>query len=237
MHSGASVNAVTKSGTNKFSGNGFEFLRDRRFNATSPFAAIGPDGKRVDDGLKRNQFGGTFGGPIVRDKLFFFGAYQGTILRQLPADNIQFVPTPQMLAGDFTAFASPACNGGTADQPGAPFVGNRIDPALFSPAALNITKKLPTTTDPCGQITYASTQNQDDHQPIVRVDYQLSQKQSIFGRYLGTRITIPPGYSGEGGNILTSNTAGSYNLLHSVSVGDTMVLSSALVNSVRATIN
>ncbi len=56
MHSGASVNAVTKSGTNQFHGNAFEFLRHHRFNATSPFAAIGKDGKRADDGLKRNQY-------------------------------------------------------------------------------------------------------------------------------------------------------------------------------------
>jgi hypothetical protein len=237
MHSGAAVSAVTKSGTNRFTGTAFEFLRDHRFNATSPFAVIGPDGKRQDDGLRRNQFGGTMGGPIVRDKLFFFGAYQGTIRRQLPADNIQFIPTPQMVAGDFTAFASPACNGGRQITLNAPFAGNRIDPARFSPAALAIVKRLPTTTDPCGQATYASTQNQDDHQPVVRVDYQLNQNQSIFGRYLGTRITIPPGYGGAGSNILTSNTAGSYNLLHSASVGETMVLSSTLVNSVRATIN
>jgi len=59
MHSGASVNAVTKSGTNNLHGNGFEFLRDHRFNATNPFAAIDPKtGKRRDDGLLRNQFGG-----------------------------------------------------------------------------------------------------------------------------------------------------------------------------------
>ena len=237
MHSGASVNAVTKSGTNNFNGTVFEFVRDRHFNATSPFAAVDPaTGKRKDDGLKRNQFGGTLGGPIVRDKLFFFGAYQGTILRQLPADNIQFVPTAQMLAGDFTAYASAACNGGRALNLAAPFVGNRIDPSRFSPAALNIIKKLPATTDPCGQTTYASTQNEDDHQPVARVDYQLSQKQSIFGRYLGTRIIIPPGYT-DGGNILTSNTAGSYNLMHSASVGDTMVLSQNLVNAVRGTVN
>ena len=237
MHSGASVSAVTRSGTNRFAGTVFEFVRDRHFNATSPFAAIGPDGKRKDDGLKRNQFGGTMGGPIVRDKLFFFGAYQGTIRRQLPATNIQFIPTPQMVAGDFTAFASAACNGGRQINLAAPFAGNRIDPARFSPAALNLIKRLPTTTDPCGQITYESSENQDEHQPIARLDYQLSHGQSIFGRYLGTRITIPPGYGGGTANILTSNTAGSYNLLHSVSIGDTMVLSQALVNSVRATIN
>ena len=77
MHSGASVNAVTKSGTNRFSGNVFEFLRDHRFNATNPFALKRPDGKRQDDGLVRNQFGGTLGGPIVRNKLFFFGGLPG----------------------------------------------------------------------------------------------------------------------------------------------------------------
>src|SRR5215216_3829217 len=110
MHSGASVNAVTKSGTNSFHGNAFEFLRDHRFNARNPFSAVGPDGKRLDDGLKRSQFGGTIGGPIVNDKLFFFGAYQGTIVRQRPADQKAFVPTAAMLAGDFTAFASPDCN-------------------------------------------------------------------------------------------------------------------------------
>src|SRR6185503_19400044 len=78
MHSGAAVNAVTKSGTNRITGNMFEFVRDRRFNATNPFAQIGPDGKPTDDGLHRNQFGGTIGGPIVRNQLFFFGAVQGT---------------------------------------------------------------------------------------------------------------------------------------------------------------
>ena len=100
---GAAVNAVTKSGTNRLTGNVFEFVRDRRFNATNPFAQIGPDGKRVDDGLQRNQFGGTLGGPIVQNKLFFFGAFQGTTVRQQPAANIARVPTAAMLAGDFTA--------------------------------------------------------------------------------------------------------------------------------------
>ena len=128
MRSGASVNAVTKSGTNNFHGNLFEFLRDKRFNATSRFAPIGPDGKRKDDGLSRHQFGGTFGGPIVRDRLFFFGGYQGTYLNQAPNDNVAYVPTAAMLAGDFTAFASPACNNGRQIVLRPPFVNNQIDP-------------------------------------------------------------------------------------------------------------
>ena len=77
MRSAASVNAVTKSGTNTLHGNLFEFLRDRHFNAKSPFAAVGPDGKKFDDGLKRNQFGGTVGGPITRDRTFYFLAFEG----------------------------------------------------------------------------------------------------------------------------------------------------------------
>jgi hypothetical protein len=97
IHSGAAVNAVTKSGTNTFHGNAFEFVRDRRFNATNPFSSIGPNGKRVDDGLNRNQFGGTFGGPLVRNKLFFFGGYQATRVRQQPAANIAWVPPTRCL--------------------------------------------------------------------------------------------------------------------------------------------
>ena len=116
MHSGASVNAVTKSGTNNLHGNAFEFLRDKRFNAKEFFAAIGPDGKKQDDGLRRNQYGGTLGGPVVQSKLFFFGAYQGTATRQRPSSNISRVPTAAMMAGDFTAFTSPACNGGRPDR-------------------------------------------------------------------------------------------------------------------------
>src|SRR5688572_1380181 len=147
----ASHNAVHKPGTNNAHGHLFEFYRDKRFNATSRFAPVGPDGKRQDDGLLRHQFGGTLGGPIVRDKLFFFGGYQGTYLRQAPNDNLAFVPTAAMLAGDFTAFASPACNQGRAIALRPPFVNNRVDPALFSPAAVNLARRLPSATDPCGE--------------------------------------------------------------------------------------
>src|SRR5712691_1484828 len=182
MHAAASVNAVTKSGTNKFHGNAFEFLRDRRLNATSPFASIGPDDKREDDGLMRNQFGGTLGGPIARDQLFFFGGYQGTALRFRPANRIAWVPTAQMLAGDFTTFASPACTGGRPVNLGGGFVNNRIDPALFSPAALNLARRLPTTTDPCGQITFSTTDDSNEGQAIGRIDYHWSANHSVFGR-------------------------------------------------------
>ena len=237
MHTGASVNAVTKSGTNSFHGNGFEFLRDRRLNATSPFAVVGPDGERQDDGLLRNQFGGTIGGPIARDKLFFFGGYQGTGLRFRPADQIAWVPTAQMIAGDFTAFASPACNGGRQVNLGGGFVGNRINPALFSPAALNLTRRLPATTDPCGQITFSTTDDSNEGQGIGRIDYQMTSDHSVFGRYMATFIKKAPAYQGGSDNVLKAVSPGIDNLAHTLTLGDTMIFGPTLVNSIRVAYN
>jgi hypothetical protein len=236
MHSGASVNAVTKSGTNSFHGNGFEFVRDHNFNSTSPFALVGRDGKRLDDGLKRNQFGGTLGGPIARDKLFFFGAYQGTSVKQRPADNKAFVPTAAMMAGDFTAFASPACNGGRQLALRAPFVNNTINPALFSPAAVNLAKRLPTTTDPCGEVTYVTSNDSTQGQAVGRIDYQLTTNRTLFGRYMATFHHEPAPFS-KSQNVLTTGTPGLDNLAQALAVGDTWVMGNNMVNSLRFAFN
>jgi Carboxypeptidase regulatory-like domain/TonB dependent receptor-like, beta-barrel len=243
IHSGAAVNAVTKSGTNSLHGNAFEFVRDRRFNATNPFASIGPNGKRVDDGLQRNQFGGTLGGPLVRNKLFFFGGYQATVVRQQPAANIAWVPSAQMLAGDFTAFASPACNGGRQIALRGGFVDNRVNPALFSPAALNLVKYLPKTTDPCGQVTYTLRNDSDERQYVGRVDYQRTADDTIFGRYVATKFDKPiPMREGDTALSLydasnNSNVLGFDALAHSLAIGDTHVFGSNTVNSLRFTYN
>src|SRR4030095_15459527 len=147
---------------------------------------IGRDGKRRDDGLLRNQPGATLGGPIVQDRLFFFGGYQGTYLRRTEPDRISYVPTAAMLAGDFTTFASPACNAGRQLALKAPFVNNRIDPSQFSHAALFIAGKLPKADDECGKITYSVPVDSNEWQSVGKVDYQWSTNHTIFGRYLGT---------------------------------------------------
>ncbi len=237
IHSGASVNAVTRSGTNSFHGNLFEVLRDRRFNATDPFALIGPDGKRVDDGLTRHQFGGTLGGPIVRDKLFFFGGYQGTRLRQTPSSEIAYVPTAAMLAGDFTAFASAACQGRPVELR-APFVNNRVNPTLFSPAALNLASRLPKTEDPCGEITFSTSDNNDQGQTVGRVDFQWTANHSLFGRYMATSFKKPAPFSEQPDNVLTTGTApGLDNLAQSAAAGSTAVFGNNTVNSLRFAFN
>ena len=173
MRSGGAVNAVTKSGTNQFHGDGFEFVRNYEFNARNFFAA-------QRDSLKRNQYGGTLGGPIRQNKLFFFGGYQGTKTRSDPATTFAFVPTPAMLAGDFTTFASPACNAGKQVNLAGPFVGNKVNPALFSTPAMNIAAKLPSGQDACGKITYGLISKTDQYQNVGKVDYQTSPKHTLF---------------------------------------------------------
>src|SRR5437867_7580537 len=166
FHAAGAVNVVTKAGSNDFHGDVFEFVRNKIFNARNPYA----DEK---DGLERNQFGGVLGGPIVSNKLFFFGGYQGTIQRSAPRSLVAYVPTPQMLAGDWTTFASAACQGAGALTLRAPFVNNRISPTEFSPAAMVLaTKYLPVPTDGCGRAAYARKGNADEKFFVDRLDWQ-----------------------------------------------------------------
>jgi len=239
MHSGAAVNAVTKSGTNTFRGDAFEFLRHHSFNATDPFGTKNPDGSRKDDGLKRNQYGATIGGPIKTDRLFFFFGYQGTNTSVLPTDSRAFVPTAAMLAGDFTAFASAACNAGVPRNLGAPFVGNRVSPALFSPAALNITARLPTTTDPCGLLQYGLPSATDEGQYVSKVDYTINAKHTLFGRYVATTQFSPPPYTLESAqqNVLTTRVGGRDNKAQTFTLGENYVISPTTLNAVRFAYN
>jgi hypothetical protein len=231
QHSAAAVNAVTKSGGNAFHGDAFEFLRNGALNARDFFAAS-------RDTLKRNQFGGTAGGPIRRDKLFFFLGYQGTKQRSDPSNGIAFIPTAAMQGGDFTAFASPACNGDRQLNlsTSSGFINNTIAPSLLSPAALRIMKYYPPTSDPCGKEIYGSGANSDEHLGLARLDNQISQKHSIFGRYYGAHLVNPSPYK-EGGNPLALNNAGINAFDESIAIGDTYLIDSSTVNSFHATFN
>ena len=99
-YTGGLINVVTKSGTNQFHGNAFEFLRNTDFDAANFYAA----GSR--GAYHQNQFGGTFGGPINRDKIFFFADYQGNRLIQGVTQIINGAPSAATEGGDFSALAS-----------------------------------------------------------------------------------------------------------------------------------
>jgi hypothetical protein len=225
--SGGQISAVTKSGTNDYHGSAFEFVRNYSFNARNPFAT-------TRDDLKRNQFGGTFGGPVLKNKLFFFAGYQGTETRTAGTGNVTFVPTAAMMAGDFTAFASPACNGGRAISLSAPFVGNRISPSQFSAPAVKVANMLPQTADPCGRIVYNIPLKPSEYQIVDKVDYQQSAKHSIFQRYIVTRYSTPHPYDLTH-NLLALNTTdgGNEDLAHSFALGSTYLVSPNTINAFR----
>src|SRR5262249_14764600 len=141
------------------------------------------------DPLRRNQFGGILGGPIKRDKLFFFAGFQATRERTAPPDRTAFVPTQAALAGDFSALESGACQSNgkarTIIEPdtGKPFVNSFVTPARFSAPAAALLKFVPTSTDPCGKLLYAIPNPNDENQFISRVDWQQSASRSFFARY------------------------------------------------------
>src|SRR4051794_26796996 len=140
-NAGAVVNVVTKSGTNQWHGDLFEFVRNGAFNARNYFA------NKVDP-LKRNQFGGTIGGPIHKDTSFIFFGYQGTRIRSVNNSTNAIVPTPAMMNGDFSALSKPVVDPTT----GVPFPDQtHIGP--ISPVAVNMATLLPISqANPDGSI-------------------------------------------------------------------------------------
>jgi hypothetical protein len=234
-HSAGVVNAITRSGTNIIHGSGFEFFRDDSMNGRDPFAAIGPDGKRRSDGLNRNQFGGSFGGPIVRDQLFYFAAYQRTRVRRVPTSAFQFVPTAAMLAGDFTTFfASPQCQKPVAALR-APFVDNRVNPATFSPASLKLVSLLGVTSDnPCGQVSFDRVDNNDEHLFTGKVDYNAGPH-TIFARLQYQKYDSPTDFDGT--TPMSFSTSAFENRVYSLAAGATTLLSNTTINAFHATYN
>jgi Carboxypeptidase regulatory-like domain len=188
--SGAIVNVVTRSGTNQFHGSVFDFIRNGDLNARNFFAS------QVDQ-LKRNQFGGSLGGPILKDKLFFFGSYQGTQSRNVSYGNSATVPTAAELHGDFSSVGRQLVNPFTR----APFTNNQIPTSEFAPASVKILGLLPVPTA-SGVTYYSLPDNEHENQFLTRGDYDLT-KHRIYGRYFYARYGKDAVIGTS--NILTSN--------------------------------
>lgn len=231
LHPGAQVEVVTKSGTNQLHGDAFEFVRNGDFNARDFFAA-------TQDTLKRNQFGGTIGGPIRRDKVFGFFGYQGTRIRTAPPSSITFVPTQAVLSGDWSQIESAACQSNgvarTIVNPatGQPFANDFVSPSLYNQQALNLLKYVPATNDPCGRITYAIPEPQSENQYIGRVDWNQSSKNSIFGRYFFADYKSPAAFAN---NFLLTTQRGVLDRSQAVTLGDTYSITPSTLNSAHLT--
>ena len=236
-HIGGLVNAVTRSGTNKFHGSAFEFIRNNYLNATGFFSTCKPVAPATTcsakDTLHQNQFGGTFGGKILRDKLFAFAGYQRTQNKQSQAATSANIPSQANLAGDFSA--SDPTTKLVNPLTGAALVNNQINPALFSPQALALVKYLPVSTDPAGFISYQIPSQVSDNEFVTRVDYTINPKNTLYGRYFIDGYQAPPFFNPS--NILVTSQSGNFQRVQSVTVGEDYVISSKLVNSAHLTLS
>ena len=231
QNSSGVVNVVTKSGTNVLHGNLFEFVRNARFNARNFFSS-----KR--DQLKRNQFGGTFGGPIIKDRLFFFGGYQGTRIRNTRNDVSAYVPTAADLAGDFSAYlngsdpANPLRRQVQIKDPvsGQAFPNNQVPVSRFDPASLAMLKYLPSSIAANGFALYSLPVIQDFNEFIVRTDYSISVNDRLNFRFNKSYYNQPGIFANN--NLLTYSDQtpdSSYN----TAVQETHNFSPTLLNDFR----
>jgi outer membrane receptor protein involved in Fe transport len=173
---GGQITATTKSGTNNLHGTMYEFLRNSVLDAKNLFDPAGPI-----PGFKRNNFGATIGGPIAKDRTFFFGNYEGLILRQAQTRTAS-VPTPEFLSGDFSKAGKTIIDPVT----GVPFPGNIIPQDRINPVSRNIINQYPLPNlagDPSRNYVSTPTDRRDIHQFTVRVDHRISDKNNIYVRY------------------------------------------------------
>jgi hypothetical protein len=210
----AVVSIVTKSGANRPSGSASEFLRNDTFDAKNYFAVSKPE-------LKRNQFGGTAGGPLRQNKLFVFGSYEGLrTTKGLPF--LAAVPNPIFLSGDFSSLSTPVVDPLTR----LPFPGNIVPSSRFSTFAKTLAPTIP-TPNATGANNYNINKNftDDADTATIRGDQVLNGKHNLFERFMW--------YDGRQLNPSVFSYTNLPQKGRNLAVGETWVISSRLVNEVR----
>jgi hypothetical protein len=224
---GAVVNVVTKSGTNSWHGGGFEFVRNRVFNANNYFSA-------TRDPLKRNQFGGVIGGPIKQGHSFIFFGYQATRIRTVANGMTAILPTAANMTGDFSNYATvnPGNPKGKIVQivnpaTGAPFVGDKGLPV--DPVAVAFTKYLPIAAAGAdGRITFGLPDVENVNEYVTRFDQVVRGKDKLFARFYLDRYKHAPPYDGK--SLLTDGT-GSTVQTQNYALGYTWIMRPTVVNN------
>jgi hypothetical protein len=204
---GATVMLQMKSGTNQFHGNVFEFLRNKVLDANGFFRNRNLSTAQRT-GFKRNIFGGTLGGPIKRDKLFFFVDYEGTIQRADGPASASVAPQTWR-SGDLSSFPNNIID----PTNGQPFANKQIPVSRFSPVARFLFSNpslypLPNQAGVgpqgvTGNYASSSASKQRNHQGDVKMDYRLSSKDNLMGRWsrgyyesVGSRAALPVNMTG-----------------------------------------
>ena len=183
------IELVTKSGTNRFHGSLWEFLRNEKLDAFNTFAKRAGAKKPK---LSRNQFGGTIGGPIIKDKTHFFFAFEGTTVRQESIYNSTVVQ-PEMLQGNFSSISAASIRDPL--NAGQTFPGKQIPVSRFSSASQFFFPYLLLPNGSDGRFRSVAPNPTDTYEYVSRIDHQISSKHRIFGRWIifDNRQT-PPDY-------------------------------------------
>lgn len=210
---GGIVNVVTKSGTNQVHGDVFEFLQNSALNARDYFADnVSP--------LKQNQFGGSVGGPLMRNKLFYFGTYQGTRISTANNGEIVFVPNADERKGDFsdllpdTQLVDPFS--------GNPFPNNQLP---VSPVASYILKHIPLPNGPNDQLTFnGAPEKRNTNEYMVKLDLNTA-KHHLSGHYFQMDYTNPVVHPADD-NLLQLRGNAEHLVLKNVSVVDIYTIAS-----------
>jgi hypothetical protein len=236
---GANVNLVTKTGSNAFHGNVFEFWRNDVLNANDFFLNEN-DVPRPE--LKQNQFGGTFGGPLIKNKLLFFGSYQGT--RQINGvSGRQTFPSP-LTTNDRSPASLGAIFGGQQGLQyifGPPGFGPPIadDGSNINQVALNLLQMklpngqflFPTANPATGLVSLSEPADFNENQYMGNFDYIQSQKNTIQGRFF-TALSNTTNPFGGGGNLPGAPSANNLNYLVA-SLTDNYIFKPNLFNQLR----
>jgi hypothetical protein len=229
---GAAISVTTKSGTNSFRGSLYDYYRDERFDSNTYFN----EGYRTERGLAtlpkpvndQNQFGGSLGGPIVKDKAFFFADYEGTRITK-GVTRITRVPTNEERQGIIPGVRDPLT--------GQPFPNNTIPANRVDPVARAIMDLLPAPNTP-GANNYTrpdAAVTDDADRFLTRVDLRLSNTDNVFGRYIyTTRKRVLPGWFGGIIDGTSSSALGDQGMKsHGLVMGWTRIFSPSLVNEFR----
>lgn len=215
---GGVVNLRTKSGTNSLHGSVFEFVRNGAFNARNFFAATA-------DNLKRNQYGTAVGGPIVRNKIFFFGSYQGTRLRSSNLGQSQFVFTQAMRTGDFSGVSGSLIDPLTNN----PFPNRIIPQSRMDPAAVKLLNYMPTTSDPTGKLVYSTPTISNVGEYLGKID-EVFGKSIMYQRFYDNDTNAPAYWLNP--QILTYGVSrGGFTRVQTVGLGYMYTFSPSLVNN------
>ena len=220
-NAGSVVNVVTRSGTNDFTGAAWEFNRNTALNARNYFASSSQPKPK----LSQNQFGGTFGGPVAKNKLFGFGYYEGYRNTSGVTQNFLVLSEAQR-SGNFgtTTIRDPLT--------GVAFPNNTIPADRISPAALKLMQQFVPSAN-TGANRYVLSPNSVDNRDQfgLRFDYQLSQNHSLLARYMNSHTDrVDPPTTRPVGTVAKA-------LLQDVMVADTYIFGSNLYNVARLSYN